>query len=206
MNPNASPLVICEHCDAVYRRRPLACGEKACCLRCGATLYRHQRLNVHSVLALSVAGLIVWLIANLWPVFSISASGITSSSTLWGAVMAAWNEHVRVVAVLVAATLFFAPLLQLLLLIWACGFVAAGRKPPGLIQVVRVLKWLHPWSMIEVFMLGILVAVVKLDTVFEVSPDIGLWGFAALMVLITLVASWDTHDLWREPLPAEACG
>ncbi len=196
MVPDASSLVVCEHCDAVYRRRPLARGERACCRICGATLYRHQRLGVDGVLALSVAGLIVWVIANAWPIFSIGASGVVSTSTLWGAVVAAWDEHVRVVAVLVAATLFFAPLLQLLLLTWACGFVSAGRRPPGLVQVVRVLKWLHPWSMIEVLMLGILVAVVKLDTVFDVTAGIGLWGFAALMVLITVVAAWDTRDLW----------
>lgn len=200
MNTDATSLVICEHCDAVYRRRPLACGEKARCLRCHAVLYRHQRLNAGSVLALSLAGLILWLMANVWPTFSISTGGQHSATTLWGAIMASWQEQARLVSVLVAATLFFAPLLQLLLLIWSCGFVCAGRRPPALIQVVRVLAWLHPWSMIEVWMLGILVAVVKLHSVFDVYTGIGLWSFAALMVLITLVASWDTRALW-ERLP-----
>lgn len=200
MNMDAASLVICEHCDAVYRKRPLARGEKARCTRCDAVLYRHQWLNVRRVLALSLAGLILWLMANIWPIFSVSAGGVHGSSTLWGAVMAAWNEQARMVAVLVAGTLFFAPLLQLLLLVWACGFAMARRRPPGLIQVVRMLAWLHPWSMIEVWMLGILVAVVKLHSVFDIQVEFGLWAFAALMLLTTVVASWDTRSLW-ERLP-----
>lgn len=196
MQPNTSSLVICEHCDAVYRRRQLACGERAKCLRCGNVLYRHQRLGVNSVLALSVTGLIVMLIANLWPIVTIGVSGVTSTTTLWGAIIAAWHEHVKFVAVTAAVALFVVPLLQLVLMTWACAFVRAGKRPPGLIQVVRALRWMHPWSMIEVLMLGILVAMVKLHSVFEVMPDIGLWAFAVLMVLITLVASWDTDELW----------
>lgn len=198
MHADASSLVICEHCDSVYRRRPLACGERATCLRCGAVLYRHQRLGVNSVLALSIAGLIVLLIANLFPIFTISASGVSSTTTLWGAIIAAWHEHVQLVAAMAAVSLFVAPLLQLSMLAWACAFVRARSRPPGLIQVVRVLQWLRPWSMIEVLMLGILVAVVKLQSVFTVSTDIGLWAFAALMVLVTLVASWDTRRLWND--------
>jgi len=196
MNTDAVPLVICEHCDAVYRRRPLARGEKARCVRCDAVLYHHQWMDAGSVLALSLAGLILWLMANCWPIFSIATGGLHDSSTLWGAVMAAWDGQARLVADLVAATLFFAPLLQLLLLAWACGFVVAGRHPPGMVPVVWILAWLHPWSMIEVWMLGILVAVVKLHSVFDIHVGIGLWSFAALMVLITAVASWDTRDLW----------
>lgn len=198
MHVDASSLVICEHCDAVYRRRPLACGERAACLRCGAVLYRHQRLGVNSVLALSITGLIVLSIANLFPIFTISASGVSSTTTLWGAIIAAWHEHAKLVAAMAAVALFVAPLLQLSMLAWACAFVRMGRRPPGLIQVVRGLQWLRPWSMIEVLMLGILVAVVKLQSVFTVSTDVGLWAFAALMVLVTLVASWDTRRLWND--------
>lgn len=202
MSTDAARLVICEHCDAVYRRRPLARGEKARCVRCNAVLYRHPYLDAGGVLALALAGLVLWVMANAWPVFSIGTGGLHSASTLWGAVMASWGEGARLVAVAVAATLFFAPLLQLLLLAWACGFVAAGHRPPGMVQVVRILAWLHPWSMIEVWMLGILVAVVKLHSVFDVVSGVGMWSFAALMVVITAAASWDTRTLWDE-LPRE---
>lgn len=198
MHTDASSLVICEHCDAVYRRRSLACGEHALCRRCGAVLYRHQRLGINSVLALSVTGLIVMLIANLSPIFTIAVNGVTSTTTLWGAIIAAWHEHVKLVAALAAVALFVAPLFQLSMLAWACAFVRVGRRPPGLIQVVRSLQWLRPWSMIEVLMLGILVAVVKLQSVFTVTTDVGLWAFAVLMVLVTLVASWDTRRLWDD--------
>ncbi|HET7267544.1 MAG TPA: paraquat-inducible protein A [Oleiagrimonas sp.] len=203
MHTDASSLVICEHCDAVYRRRLLACGERAMCVRCGAVLYRHQRLGVNSVLALSVTGLIVLLIANLAPIVTIAVSGVSHTTTLWGAIIAAWHEHAKVVAALAAVALFVAPLFQFVLLAWTCAFVRIGRRPPGLIQVVRGLQWLRPWSMIEVLMLGILVAVVKLQSVFDVSADAGLWAFAVLMVLVTLVASWDARRLWDD-MP-EAC-
>ncbi len=196
MHPEASSLVICEQCDAVYRRRALARGEKACCLRCGATLYRHQRMDVNGVLARAVAGLIALAIANLWPVVTIGTSGVSDTTTLWGAIIAAWHAHVRIVAVIAAVCLFVAPLVQMALLAWGCAFACAHRRSPGLVQVVRIVRWLEPWSMVEVLMLGILVAVAKLHTVFDVVPGVGLWAFAALMVLMTLLESWDTRMLW----------
>lgn len=203
MHSDVSSLVICEHCDAVYRRRRLALGERAFCLRCGAVLYRYQILGVNSVLALSVTGLIAMLIANVWPVVTIGASGLTSTTTLWGAIIAVWHDHLIVVAGMTAVALFVAPLFQLGLLTWACAFVCAGRRPPGLIQVVRGLRWMRPWSMIEVLMVGIFVAVSKMGSVLVVDPGAGLWAFGALMVLITAVESWDTHELWNA-VPEEA--
>lgn len=203
MKASGSSLVICEHCDAVYRRHALARGESAHCTRCGAVLYRHQRLSVQAVLALSLTGLIMLVMANVWPVVHIGTNGIHASSTLWGAIMTAWSEGIQVVAVIVAITLFFAPLLQLCLLTWVCGCRVAGHRPPGLVQAVRILRWLHPWSMIEVLVLGMLVALVKLHSVFDVVPGIGMWSFAALMVVVTLVASWDTRVLW-DPVSGEA--
>lgn len=203
MQASGSSLVICEHCDAVYRKRALGRGESAHCTRCGAVLYRYQRLSVQTVLSLSLAGLIVLVMANVWPIVHISTGGIHADSTLWGAIMAVWHDHSWIVAVIVAITLFFAPLLQLTLLTWVCGCCVAGHRPPGLVPAVRILRWLHPWSMIEVLVLGILVAAVKLDSVFDVVPGIGMWSFAVLMVLVTLVVSWDTRALWNS-IPGES--
>ncbi len=196
MTTHAASLVICEHCDAVYRRRQLARGERARCTCCGAVLYRHQWLRADGILALSLAGVILWLMANLWPIFSVSYVGLQSTTTLWGAIVAMWHADTRLVAALVAVTLFLAPLLQLLLLAWSCGFACAERRAPGLRAIVRVLHFLHPWSMVEVWMVGILVAVVKLHSVFGIQVGVGMWSFGVLMVLVTAVASWDTRALW----------
>jgi paraquat-inducible protein A len=194
--PTVSPLIVCEHCDALYRRRPLARGETARCRRCDAVLYRHQRLGVDAMLALSLAALVVMLIANVSPIVYVETGGVTDATTLWGAIVSSWHEHIGVVAVLAALTLFFFPLLQLLLLAWVFAFLRAGRRPPGFVAAMLALRRLHPWGMIEVLLLGLLVAVVKLSTVFEVAPGIGLWAFAVLTVLVTLVASFDTRELW----------
>jgi paraquat-inducible protein A len=168
-------------------------------------LYRHQRLGADAMLALSLAALLVMLIANVSPIVYVDVSGSSGATTLWGAILASWDEHIGVVAVLAALTLFFFPLLQLLLLVWVFAFLRAGRRPPGFVAAMLALRRLHPWGMIEVLMLGLLVAVVKLSTVFEVAPGVGLWAFAALTVLVTLVASFDTRELW-DRVPARGEG
>jgi paraquat-inducible protein A len=196
MSLRTPPLAVCEYCDAVYRRHALCRGESARCRRCGSVLYRHHRLGSEAMLALSLTSLIVMLIANVTPIVYVKTSGQTSATTLWGAITSSWDEHIGVVAVLVALTLFFFPLLQMLLMTWVFAFLRAGRRPPGTVPVLLALKRLRPWGMIEVLMLGMLVAVVKLSTVFDVVPGIGLWSFGMLTFLVTLVASFDTNELW----------
>jgi len=61
---------------------------------------------------------------------------------------------------------------------------------------MHVLRAMQPWSMVEVFVLGVLVAVVKLAGMAEVTPQLGMWGFALLTVLLTLLNSFDLHQLW----------
>lgn len=193
-----SGLIICEHCDSVYRRKSLKKGEKARCQLCGAVLYRQSRLTAESVLALSLTGLVLLIFANSWPVFAIDMQGIHSSVTLWGAISACWQQGARLVSVLLGVTLFAAPLLQCLALAWMCGFAYTGRRAPALGDLSRLLHALHPWSMVEVWMLGVFVAIVKLYSMFEVHWEAGLWSFAALMLVVTLLASWDINQLWDD--------
>jgi len=58
---SSDALLICEHCDTVYRRRPLARGEVARCVRCGAELDRHRALSVNALLALILTAMIVFV-------------------------------------------------------------------------------------------------------------------------------------------------
>ncbi|WP_447733349.1 paraquat-inducible protein A [Rhodanobacter soli] len=191
-------LLICEHCDTVYRRRTLARGDVARCVRCEAELERHHALSVNAMLALILTATIVFVQANMWPIVTLGLSGQQSSTTLWGMILAMWREQAQVVSVLVAATLFFFPMLKMLLLGWLLWFARAGRRAPGFVRLMVILHYLGPWTMSEVFVLGALVAIVKAHTYFDVTPDPGIYAYAALTLLITVFAGVDLRRLWDD--------
>ena len=132
-------LLICEQCDTVYRRRALVRGDVARCARCAAELERYHVLSVNVMLALILAALIVFVQANMWPIVTLGLSGQHSSTTLWGMIIAMWREQAGVVSVLVAATLFFFPLMKMSLLGWLLWFARAGRRAPGFKQLMVTL-------------------------------------------------------------------
>ncbi|MHB1271237.1 MAG: paraquat-inducible protein A [Rhodanobacter sp.] len=191
-----APLLICEHCDTVYRRIPLARGQVACCARCHFVLERHHRLSANGLLALTATAMVVFIQANIWPIITLGLNGQQSSATLWGTIIAMWQQHAQIVSVLAAATLFFFPLMKMLLFGWVFWFARRGERGPGFRGVMIVLHYLRPWTMSEVFMLGVLVAIVKARAYFEVTADPGVFAYAVLTVLITVFAGVDFRQLW----------
>lgn len=198
----SSTLLICEHCDTVYRRRPLARGEVARCARCHAVLERHQRIGLDMMLALVVTVMVVFVQANVWPIITLGLNGEQIHATLWGIIIMMWKEHSQVVAVLAACTLFFFPLCKMLILGWLLVFGRQGRRAPGFTPLMVVLHYIAPWTMSEVFVLGVLVSIVKAHMYFDVTPDTGVFAYAALALLITVFSGIDLRQLW-EKIPAE---
>ena len=98
-----------------------------------------------------------------------------------------------------ALSIIVAPVLQIGLLCWLLGFALAGQRAPGFAVCMRSLEGLRPWSMLEVCLLGAMVAVIKLAGLLDVIPGIGLLALAALSMLIIHVAGKDIRDLWEQP-------
>lgn len=199
-------LVVCEHCDSVYRRPTLAPDEVAHCERCDAVLYRASRLDVDRWLALTVAAAIVFAIANLCPVIRITLQGLHNEATLWQSAAALAHGPAAPIALPAALAIIVVPFLQIGLLAWILVHARAGRRAPGFARAMRMLVALRPWSMVEVGLLGILVAVIKLAGFVQVAPGAGIWATAGLMVFLTLIANRDIHWLWEmtEPAPSQA--
>ncbi|MDR8398355.1 PqiA/YebS family transporter subunit [Paraburkholderia sp. USG1] len=190
-------LVVCEQCDSVYRRRTLVRHEVAHCERCAAVLYRASRLDVDRWLALTVAAAIVFAIANACPVIRISLQGLHSEATLWQSAAALAQGAAAPIAIPAALAIIVVPFLQIALLAWILVFARAGRRAPGFARTMRMLGVLRPWSMVEVGVLGILVAIIKLSSFVQVIPGAGIWATATLMVLVPLIASREIHWLWE---------
>ena len=191
-------LLICEHCDTVYRRRALARGEVARCVRCGFELDRHRRLGVNALLALILTAMIVFVQANMWPIFTLGLNGQYNATTLWGMIITMWQQDAQVVSILAAATLFFFPLAKMCSMGWLLWFARQGRRAPGFASLMVMLHYLGPWTMSEVFVLGALVAVVKAHNYFDVVADPGIYAYAALTLLITIFAGVDLRQLWQQ--------
>jgi paraquat-inducible protein A len=193
----SSPWIICPYCDTVYRKPALARHQQALCERCGALLGRHRPLSVDQVLALSATGAILLLFVNFTPVMSINLRGRNNAATLWDSVAALAQGPIAAMAVVAGIAIIVAPVLQVLLVLWVFGFARAARTAPGFAPCMRLLEWARPWSMLEVCLLGVLVSVVKLSSVLDVLPGIGLAALALLSVLLIGIAGRDIRWLWE---------
>ena len=194
----ADQWIICEHGDSVYEAMPLNKGEAAYCLRCAAILRRSHRLTIEQLLALSLAACVLFIFANVFPVISISMQGLHNEVTLWGSVQALAQGQITLIALVAGLAIILAPALQIALLFWVLVHAHRGEIAPGFKMCMRTLEHLRPWSMLEVCLLGILVAIVKLAGMLDVHAGAGLWAMAMLMVLILLIAGKDIRRLWDE--------
>ena len=191
-----APLIICEHCDCVYEKVTLAKHQKTLCTRCGGVLQRYDGLTLQQRLALTLTALMLWVFANFYPVMSISLKGLKNSATLWDSVMALSLGPITFIAMVAAIAMIIAPIFQLLLLIWVLGFALAARRSPAFKFCMRWLETLRPWSMLEVCLLGAMVAVIKLAGFLDVLPGIGLFALAILSLLMIRIAGRDIRELW----------
>ena len=189
-------LIICEHCDCVYQKVTLAKHQKTLCTRCGGVLQRYNGLTVEQRLALTFTALMLWIFANFYPVMSISLKGLKNSATLWDSVLALSLGPITFIAMVAAISMIIAPIFQLVLLIWVLSFALGHQRSPGFRFCMRWLETLRPWSMLEVCLLGAMVAVIKLAGLLDVLPGIGLFALAILSLMMIRIAGRDVRELW----------
>lgn len=193
-----SQLTACEECDAVYQRVPLDVDERAFCLCCGAEIYR-QTKSLSTLLPLVVCALIVFVICNSFPIVKVDLQGNDAQTTLVGAAMTMFQANRELVGVLVLVTTFIVPLMDLLLLLYVLvNITLLKKRPQFLIPALRIIALFRTWGMIEVFLIGVLVTLVKLIAMVVVIPGVALWAFCALSVLLVYISSFKVKDIWNE--------
>ncbi|CAD6511387.1 hypothetical protein LMG27952_00484 [Paraburkholderia hiiakae] len=189
-------LIACHDCDALYRKPRLLGRQTARCSRCGATLYSSAASQLDRICAITVAALVTFIIAQSFPIIELDANGITTESSLFGALVVLWHEDMEVISVIVfcATTLF--PLTEMVALLYVLLPVRRGFIPPGFDYVLRAIQFVRPWGMLEVFMLGVLITIVKMVSLARVIPETALFAFGALTLMFTVVVTFDARTLW----------
>ena len=190
-------LIACHECDLLQRPTPLAEHMVARCSRCDAVLYEPVEDDLERPLAFTLAAAVLFVIANAFPIVGLEVQGQSTTATLFGTAQSLLQQNMRALAVLVLFTTILVPGVQLAAMLYLLVPLRAGRIPTMLPLALRVLQAIRPWGMIEVFILGLLVSLVKLGAMARVVPGIGLWSFGALLFAIAAaVASFDARVIW----------
>ncbi|HTY89387.1 MAG TPA: paraquat-inducible protein A [Candidatus Acidoferrum sp.] len=198
-------LVACPNCDLLQRLPAITPGQTACCWRCGTVLWRRRVDSLNRTLALAVAAAVLWMIANSVPMLGLTTVGREAFTTVIGGADLLWQHDQQIVAVLVFFAAVLAPALQIGVVLLVLLAARRERLPAWIGWVLRHLPLTRTWSMIEVMLLGVLVALTKIAEYATVIPGHALFAlFALVFVLAAMQSSFDPREVWSRMEWAQA--
>lgn len=200
-------IIVCHACDLVQRRSEVAAERtRVRCVRCRAELYRTHSTSLDTAIAVAMSALVLLVLSNAYPMVTLELNGSKRTATLMRAVWDMYLQGYVPVAFLVLLTTVLVPLFQISALLYLLIALrrqrgtsrAGGQALPGRNELFRALGRLRPWAMPEVFMLGALVAMVKLSAMASVVPGISLFSYGVLMLMLaTLTAITPAEQFWQ---------
>lgn len=189
--------IACHECDLLQVAPSLKIGETAKCRRCGAILFKNRAHSIDYTLAFAVASAILFIIANIYPIIDIELSGNHSNINLFGATKSLWEQGMPLISIVVNITAIIIPAAELVMMLYLLIPLRLDIVPKALPAIMRLLQIIKPFGMLEVFMLGILVSLVKLTSNFIVIPGIALWSYMLLTFsLSAMSANFNQRDIW----------
>jgi len=192
-------MIACHECDLLLERPVVETGMTAHCPRCGHTLIDAKFNSIERTLALALAGIILFIPANLYPILTLEALGLSHSQTIFSSAMAMYRDDLTIVALMILLFAIVVPATKLLLLLYISTALHLRRRWTGLSMTMRAYQHLDDWGMLEVYLLGVMVSIVKLVDVATVIPGLGLYSLAALIFTTILSSTMLDRDLfWHQ--------
>jgi paraquat-inducible protein A len=192
-------LIACHECDLVHQLGAVPPGGSARCVRCGTALYRPKRDSINRTLALTLAGLVLYIIANTNPFLGFKIGSQVRETILATGIYQLYQQDMKMIATVVLFTVVLVPAIYLVSMLYILVPLQMNLVPRHLARVFRLLGFLKPWGMMEIFMLGILVSAVKLGKMATIIPGAALFAFMALIfVQAAMTVTLDSHLIWEQ--------
>lgn len=194
--------VLCHDCGQPHALPPTVHGHRAECTRCGAVLRHFRSGNLERGAALTAAALILFVIANLFPILTFELEGRSQTAALLSGALSLWSGGYEVLGALVFFVLFLAPLAAQLAMLYVLVPLSFGGRPPWVAGAFRLVMRMRRWAMAEVFLLGLIVAYVKLSGLARLEAGTSLVALIAFILLQVLVeASLSPFEVWDRIAP-----
>ncbi len=189
----------CIQCDLLVTFPDLREGERATCPRCEHLLSARTPNGLARSLAFALSAAVLLVMANAFPFLSLKASGLESVMTLPSAALEIYREGYGTMAAMVFAFIAVVPGLVIAVLIALVAALLRERRATWLVPAGRALFWLSPWSMVEVFVIGVIVSLVKIHHLAHVILGVSFWSYVAFTVCFTAaMSSLDRLEVWEE--------
>ncbi|MBA1191102.1 paraquat-inducible protein A [Pseudomonas entomophila] len=190
-------LVACHECDLLMEKPVLSPGEKAHCPRCGYELYAHRPNVVNRSLALVITALLLYIPANFLPIMKLHVLGQSSADTVWNGVLGLYGADMVGISIVVFLCSMAIPLAKLLCQLAVLLSIRLNVARGHGLLFYRLYHHLRDWGMLEVYFMGVLVAVVKLVDMAEVTVGFGLFCFIGLLLVqVWLEVVMSPHQIW----------
>ena len=191
--------IACHECDLIHDIPPMPKQAAACCVRCGAVLFRTQDNSIDRTLAWTIAGLVLYAVAVSFPFLGMKNGPIHNETSLLTGIQQLFNQGIIPLAALVLLTCLLIPLIQMLGLLYIFIPLKLNFQVKYAIPVFRLFKHIKPWSMMEIYLLGILVSIVKLGKMATIVPGLAVIAFGLLIFVLNFaLTSVDSHMVWEK--------
>jgi len=191
-------IFVCHECDALQHVTTVLPGNDAICVRCGSRLFRNPKGGIDKPLALIMASMIIFIVANIYPIMTLTIMGVEQATTISGAAIIFMQQGSPELAAIVWLPSVLIPGLIISGLFYVLFSIRFQKNWPYAKTMLAWISRMLPWGMMDVFFLGVLVSLVKLVALADIVLGTGFYAFILLVLLYAMViASLEPHTLWE---------
>jgi paraquat-inducible protein A len=200
--PRDDEVIACHECGTLQRLPAMPDDTIARCTACDAKIFIRYEQTVPRTLALYLAAFFLVLVANAFPIMTMSLEGQSNAATILDSASALYGEGMWPLTIAIALAGIVMPLAKILGMLVILIPIQLGRRPSWIVEGFRWVERLQPWAMMEVYLLGVIVAYVKLQDLASIHLGVAIIAFVGTILLLAAAdARFDPHAIWRRLAP-----
>ena len=189
--------ICCHKCDEISEIPYPSRKGRYKCPNCGHTLFRNYPGMIEKLYAMSIASFILFILANYYPILTFSVIGKESSANFATSIEYLYLDGDYIMAIAVFMTTILVPFVYITLSMVLFGLLYHGKRALFMIPLIKILEEIRPWGMLDVFMVGTLVSIVKLVKMGDIHTGISFWAFVILIPILAYSHMiFDPHPVW----------
>ncbi len=191
-------IVCCHECDELVKISNPHCEGRFKCPNCGHLLFRHKEGMIERMYALGIAALVLFALTNYFPFLSFHVAGNTSHANFFTSSIYLFQEEQFLLAVALMMTTMVVPFIRIMLILTLFGPLYYGYLPRYTSVSLKLLTFSQPWAMLDVFLVGVFVSMVKLIKMGTIIPGTSLWAFMVMVfVMAGMQVTLNPHPIWE---------